>query len=103
MTTLKLHEIIESNEVETSSILIELLVPYKKSLLTYYSRLFPSEPILMVTSISNACQYSKIVPDGEFTEALINYIGDYNCMDEENENFCEYETICFNSIPLSNL
>ena len=103
MKTLKLHEIIEINNSGDDSILTELLVPYKKSLLTYYNNLFPSEPILMVTMVTNAVQYGKIVPSAEFTEALIEYIEDPDCMEEDNENFCEYETISFNSIMLKNL
>ena len=103
MKTLKLHEIIELNEDITKDILIELLLPYKKSLLTYYNDLFLSEPVLMVTMVSNAVQYGKIVPSAEFTEALIEYIEDPDCMEEDNENFCEYETISFNSIMLKNL
>jgi hypothetical protein len=51
----------------------------------------------------NAAQYGKIVPMSEFQDAICEYLDDYNCMDEESENFSAYENICFNSIPLSRL
>lgn len=100
---MKLHEIIALNDEAKKSILIELLIPYKKLLLAYYKREFLAEPILMVTSVSNACQYGKIVSANELDEAICEYLDDYNCMDEESENFSEYETICFNSIMLAKL
>ena len=102
MKTLKLYEIIELNE-NHNSLLIELLIPYKRSLYTYYKDNFCGEPVLMVTSVSNAVQYAKIVPANELTESVIDWIGDPDCMNEDNENFAEYETICFNSIMLENL
>lgn len=106
---MKLHEIIEINEDHEKSILIESMVPYKKMLNIYFSRDFTSEPMLMVTNVFNAAQYGKIVPAGEFTEAIYAYMGvDYVIEDSEEEGFdedkfAEYETICFNSICLSDL
>jgi len=103
MKTLKLYEIITLNEISENEILIELMLPYKNSLLTYYKNYFCNEPILMITSVFNAAQYGKIVSSDNFTEELINFIGDPDCVDKDNENFGEYETICFNSIMLSEL
>ena len=100
---MKLHEIIEQNAIDTNSILIELLLPYKKSLYTIFSREYRGEPVLMVTDVFNAAQYSKIVPANDFIDAVCAYLDDYNCTDEESENYAAYETICFNSIPLSKL
>jgi len=96
---MNLSEIIKSNLNPTDSILIELLIPYKKMLGLYYSDLFGCEPILMVTSVSNACQYGKIVPSDEFSEAVYEWMGvDYVDEDDtESDDFCEYETICANS------
>ena len=103
MKNLKLHEIIELNEKPHTSILIELLIPYKYSLYTYYKDYFCGEPVLMVTCVCNAVQYGKIVSSQDFTDSVIDWINDPDCIDEESENFGEYETICFNSIPLSKL
>lgn len=102
---MKLFEIIAANENHTQSILIEKMIPYKKSLFTYYSRYFGNrnEPLLMVVSVSNAAQYGKIVPANEFGDAISAYLDDYNCSDETSENYAEYETIYFNSIPLAKL
>lgn len=106
---MKLHEIIEINEDHEKSILIELLLPYKKMLNIYFERDFRSEPMLMVTSISNACQYGKIVPAGEFTDAVYAYMGVGFVVEDEDEEgfdedkFAQYESICFSSIPLNNL
>lgn len=102
---MNLSSIITANESHTQSILIETMLPYKKSLLTYYSNYFGSrnEPMLMVTDVFNAAQYGKIVPANDFQDAIAAYLDDYNCSDENSENFAAYETICFNSIPLSKL
>lgn len=102
---MKLHEIIKANEHHTSAILIELLIPYKRSLLTYYRDLFCSEPMLMVTDVMNVCQYAKIVPANEFNEAVYAYMGvDYvDEEDTESDDFAQHETINFNSMPLSKL
>ena len=106
---MKLHEIIEINEDHEKSILIEKIVPYKKMLYTYFQRQFSSEPMLMVTEVSNAAQYAKIVPIGEFAEAIYAYMGvGYVVEDPEEEDFDEdlfaqYETICFNSVSLKDL
>jgi hypothetical protein len=97
-----LHEIITIFEREPEkSILIELLVPYKKSLLTYYSRLFSCEPLLMVVSVTNATQYGIIVSANEFSEAIEHHLNGCNTDSEERKG--ERELISFNSIPLSKL
>lgn len=103
MKTLKMFEIIEYCNDLKSSVLIKQIVPYKKSLLTYYTDYFTSEPFLMVTSVFNAAQYGIIVPMDEFMESVCEYLNDNNCTDPDSETYSEYETICFNSIPLSNL
>ena len=107
---MKLHEIIEQNNAnETNSILVETLVPYKKQLLTWFTNEFIGEPMLMVVSVFNACQYAKIVDEFEFSEAINKYLGvDYIETDSNDPNFnsdlfCDYETICSNSMVLSKL
>lgn len=97
-----LHEIISANEVEEKSILVEKLLPYKKSLLTYYSDLFCCDPILMVVSVSNSAQYAKIVSSNEFSEAIESYVKSIPDLSEEDQE-CEMETISFNSILLNTL
>lgn len=103
LRTMKLHEIITALETPTNSVLIELMIPYKKLLLRYYSAHFTSEPVLMVTSVMNAAQYARIEPANELNEAICAYLDDYDCSNEESEKFCEYETICANSIMLNKL
>lgn len=97
---MKLHEIIKANEDDKSSILIELLIPYKKSLLTYYREQFNSEPMLMVTDVFNAAQYGKIVPSCELYDAIMLYL-DEDLSEEDEEN--AIEEMWYNSILLSNL
>ena len=97
---MKLHEIIKANEDGKSSILIELLIPYKKSLLTYYREYFTSEPMLMVTDVFNAAQYGKIVPSCELYDAIMLYLDED--LSEEDQCYA-IEEICANSILLSNL
>lgn len=98
MTHLNLSEIITTNKVETSSILIELMQPYFKSLYTYYKSAFCDEPVLMVTSITNTTSYARIVPANEFKECIEAYIGT-ECIENENSEdlLNEYETIAYNS------
>ena len=92
-----LHQIITKNENFTTSILVELLHPYKKSLYTYYKDLFCCEPVLMVTGVFNAAQYAKIVPSNEFNEAIESYL-DENLTEQEKQD--ESELINFQSIML---
>ena len=100
---MKLHEIITAMEDPTDSVLIEKMVPYKKSLLAYFSSRFTSEPVLMITDVFNSAQYGRIEPAGELNEAICAYLDDYDCENEDSENFSEYETICANSIMLKDL
>ncbi len=96
MKTLKLHEIIELNE-DGKEILIECLLPYKRSLAV----LMPNA-ILMVTMVSNAVQYGKIVDLYGFEEEIESYLN--NCdFDNEEDKENERELINFQSIPLSKL
>lgn len=100
---MKLHEIITANEDYTQSVLIEEIVKYKKQLYVYYSHYFSSEPVLMVTEVMNAAQYGRIEPANEIDEAICAYLDDYDCQNEESENFGTYETICANSMMLKDL
>ena len=67
MNTLKLHEIINYSE-KLTPVLIELIVPYKKSLLTYYKDQYKNDPILVVTSVFNAAQYGFITCADNYIE-----------------------------------
>ena len=95
MRNMKLHEIIETFEDGKQAIITELLIPYKKQLLTYYTDYFcRSEPILMVTSVTNNSSYAIIVSD--FYEAIQEY---YNWEATEED----IELISFQSIMLKDL
>jgi len=93
-----LHEIIATNAAGTSSILVELLGKYKKSLYTYYQDQFNCEPVLMVTDVFNACQYALIVPANEFQEAIYAYLESSELTEEEIND--QVELISFQSIML---
>jgi hypothetical protein len=94
--TYLLSDIININDQNYStSILYELIHPYKKSLYTYYKNYFNCEPVLMVTNVSNAAQYVKIVSSNEFMDAIEIYLSDSDMTDEEKEN--QTELINFNS------
>ncbi len=96
-----LHEIIEINDQGTNAIITEELYKYRKSLYTYYKAYYPRncEPILMVTTVFNACQYALIVPEYEFLEAMDSYLLNNDTHEDDLEN--ERELISFQSIPLS--
>lgn len=97
---MKLHEIIKLNEDPQMAILIEKMLPYRKLLLIYYRNIFLSEPVMMVTSVSNAAQYGKIVPAREFVEAMREWVDQEQS--EEDIQF-EMEVIAANSMMLSDL
>ncbi len=109
METLNLNKIISLNENDTTSILYESMQPYLKSLYVYYKNYFNCEPVCMVTSVSNAAQYVKIVASNDFYYAICAFLEvDYIIEDETEEgfnfdNFAEYETINFNSKMLIDL
>jgi hypothetical protein len=91
-----LSDIINTNDHNYStSILYDLIHPYKKALYTYYKNYFNCEPVLMVVSVSNACQYVKIVPANELFDAIEIYLSDSELTEEEKEN--AHEVISFNS------
>lgn len=102
-------EFIELNEAHTTAIEYSQFAPIKKSMYVYFKDLFGCEPVLMVTSVSNAAQYVKIVPSNEFTEAICAFLGCDYIIDDENEDgfdedlFAQYETINFNSKLLKDL
>jgi hypothetical protein len=98
MKAMKLSEIIAQNKKVDESILYEMIQPYLKSLYVYYKDLFCSEPVLMVTDVTNASQYCRIVDSNDFSEAICDYIGiDFEPEDQESDDFAYYESICFNS------
>lgn len=102
---MKLNEIVEINDLLVSNmeaggaILYDVIHPYKKSLRTYYEDYFGCEPVLMVTSVSNAAVYGVIVPINELQEYLNDYLGALDPDDREAEE----ETILFNSKLLKNV
>jgi hypothetical protein len=71
------------------------MIPYKKSLNTYFNAQFNDEPMLLVVSVSNTAQYAIVCPCNETFEALQSY--DDTLTDEDKE------VILFNSMPLNNL
>ena len=98
---MKLHEILEHNDLG-HDILIEKLIPYKRSLITIFESHNYSQAILMVTSVMNAAQYGQIVMSDGLSDAVDEYVNsDDTLTEEEKEN--EKETILFNSIPLHEL
>jgi hypothetical protein len=98
---MKLHEIISMLDQPTTSVLIERLVPYKKSLCIYYTRYFSCEPILMVVMVANAVQYAQIVPSNEFSDAVFHWVESMDLEEEDKEG--AIETISSNSILLEKL
>ena len=91
---MRLHEIIAHNDNNhDEALLLDVLAPYKRQLFKYYQGTFTSEPMLMVVSITNACQYVKIVPSGEFMDAVYAYLD--KCYDD-----IYMEEILANSIPM---
>jgi hypothetical protein len=95
---MKLHEIIEQNEKRDTSIIIEEIAKYKKSLLT----IFGYDAILMVTDVFNAAQYAKITPADTFEYQVELYIDTLPDL-STNERDEQKELIMFNSLFLKNL
>jgi hypothetical protein len=102
---MKLHEIITLSEEGTKGILIEKILPYKKSLYTYWKGYNTFEPVLVVTTVFNAAQYGFIASADELWEAVNHYLmADSNWaeMSEEDKD-AEIEVIMFNSMLLKDL
>lgn len=97
-----LHEIISISEKGESGILLELIAPYKKSLITYFSSYYNCEPVLIVTSVFNACAYGFIAPSNEMNEAIETYLGADDSLTEEDKE-SEREVISFNSKMLKDV
>ena len=101
-TYMKLHEIIKANENLETSILVEEILKYKRSLNNYFSNMFCCEPVLMVICVTNATQYARIVPSDCFLEIVEEYV-DTIGFDNEEDKANEIELINFQSIFLSKL
>lgn len=97
-----LHEIISLSEQSETGILIEEIAKYKRSLVTYYKEYYNCEPVLVVTSVFNACQYGFIASAEEINDAIDTYLNADDTLDEEDKEN-ERELINFQSIMLSNL
>lgn len=96
LTDLTLQTIIYRIESYDSIRTDLLLNKYGKSLYIYYKRLFCCEPILMVTSVFNACSYALIVPSNDFNEYLANYV-ELDQLATDEDKAAEMEVISFNS------
>jgi hypothetical protein len=87
---MKLHETIEALEQGLLAVEYGQISKYKKSILTYFSRLFTSTPMLIPVAVSNAAQYCLIAPVGEVYDAIIAY--DENAAGDEElmETYLQY-------------
>ncbi len=101
---MKLFEIIEVNQNPEKEILISEIHKYKKSLLVYYRNEWGQRytPLLLVTSVFNACQYGKIIHPCEAEEAANDYLNADKSLSEDEKEEAK-ETIFFNSISLEQL
>jgi hypothetical protein len=102
---MRLHEINQANQVIGNSILIDEIVKYKKSLITYWSDMYcvnEEQLILVVTDIMNAAQYGFITEAGQYQEVVEEYVNTIPDMTEEDKEN-EIENINFNSIQLNKL
>jgi hypothetical protein len=97
-----LHEIISISERGTSAVRIDFIVPYKKSLKTYFERYYNSEPVLIVTAVFNACSYGFICPANEMHDAIDIYLNEDKELSEEDKEQ-EREVISSQSIMLYSL
>jgi hypothetical protein len=101
---MRLHEIIQANKTVGNSILIEDIVKYKKSLITYWGDMYcvnDRDLILVVTDVMNAAQYGFIIDANQFSEVVEEYVETLDLNEEDKQN--EIETIQFNSIQLNKL
>jgi hypothetical protein len=101
---MRLHEINKANETIGSSILIEEIMKYKRSLITYWSDMYcvnEHDLILVVTDIMNAAQYGFIIDADQFNEVVEEYVDTLDLNEEDKQN--EIETIQFNSIQFIKL
>lgn len=100
---MKLWEIIQFNNKGKDAVLVELLLKYKKSLITYYTSEFGkrNKPVLMILSVLNAAQYGLIVPENDLRDCFDIYFAESGLKEEELDD--EWELVCHQSIPLEKL
>jgi hypothetical protein len=99
---MKLHEIIAISEESTTGILIEEIAKYKRSLKTYFESYYNSEPVLVVTSVFNACSYGFIAPAKDMFDAIEVYLNADDTLTEEDKEQSR-EVISSQSIMLYSL
>lgn len=100
MENLNLASIIDAFS-EEKAVLWEKVFPYKKLLYVFFKRFYFYEPIVMVTMVSNACQYVVIVPAINFEDAVNRWIDGMNLSEEDK--IAEKKTILYNSKTLKSL
>jgi hypothetical protein len=101
---MRLHEINQANQVIGNSILIDEIVKYKKSLITYWSDMYnvnEDQLILVVTSVFNSGSYGFITEVDQYTEVVQEYVDNLDLSKEDADY--EFENINFNSIQLNKL
>lgn len=100
---MKLKEIIESVDAKQEVPAAEI-TPRKKQLYSYYKDQFEgSEPVLMVTFITNTLQGALIVPADNFQEEIDNYLNKLKDLLDYFEINALQEEIGFNSRLLKNV
>jgi hypothetical protein len=95
---MKLYELIETFS-RNQPVDVALILPYKRSLRTYYQNWHLGEPILMITSVFNAGALGLVVPADEYHEAVYSYLAEHNPETEyDSEDWNSYvEVISANS------
>jgi hypothetical protein len=101
---MNLSEIISANQRPNMSIEWGQIEPYKKMLYAYYKEIFFSEPVAMVTNVTNNSSYIRIVESDNFTEEAQKFVFSDDIENEEDEDKISwYETINFHSKMLKDL
>jgi hypothetical protein len=96
-----LHQLIEKIE-NGGKISYEELHPYRRSIRTYFYDYYMSEPIFMVTILTNTIAGGYIVSAENFEDAVHAEVNFWSENNEEDDN-AHYEQICANSMFLKDL
>jgi len=87
---MKLKELIYTLKRGDVAVSIELIHRYKRSLRIYFKRYFTSEPVLVPVTVTNACCYCLVLPEGDLYEGIGRYDEDALLDEELMEIYLQY-------------
>lgn len=89
---MRLKEIIDILVQGDQAVLYEKIHPYRRSIRIYFKSYYNSTPILIPVMVSNAVQYCLVAPEGEVSDAIVQYdseAGEYRWLFESYTQYMQ--------------